>query len=73
VISSVSTPVIELKGFEKIWLEPGQSKSVSFTLTPKLLALLDENMDWVVEPGVFEVMVGHASNDIRLTGEFEVR
>ncbi len=72
VISSMTTPVIELKGFEKIWLDPGENQTVTFTLTPDMFAMLDQSMEWVVEPGAFEVMVGHASNDIRLRGEFEV-
>jgi beta-glucosidase len=72
VISSVSTPVIELKGFKKIWLDPGEKQTVTFTLTPKEFALLDQEMKWVVEPGTFKVMVGHASDDIRLEGGFEV-
>jgi beta-glucosidase len=73
VISSVSTPVIELRGFKKIWLAPEEKQTVNFILTPKRLALLDKDMNWVVEPGVFKIMIGHSSDDIRLTGEFEVQ
>ena len=73
VISSVSRPVKELRGFAKIWLEPGQQQEVTFTLAPEDLSLLDENMRWVVEPGKFEVLVGASSEDIRLRGSFEVR
>lgn len=58
LVSSVTTPVKVLRGFEKISLKPNQSKTVNFVLTPSDLALLDEHMEWVVEPGVFEVMVG---------------
>jgi len=71
-ISSVVTPVMELKGFEKIMLEPGQVKKVEFTLTPYQLSLLNANLERVVEPGVFEVMVGSSCKDIRLKGKFEV-
>jgi beta-glucosidase len=72
VISSVVTPVKELRGFEKIPLRPGEKRTVSFVLTPENLALLNRHLEWVVEPGTFQVMVGHSSKDIRLTGTFEV-
>jgi len=68
----VVTPVMQLKGFERVVLEPGEAKTVAFTLTPEHLALLDRHLEWVVEPGVFEVMVGHSSKDIRLRGTFEI-
>jgi beta-glucosidase len=73
VISSVSTPVRELKGFKKIHLIPGEKKTVNFQLTPKDLSFLDKHLEPVVEPGVFEVMVGSSCEDIRLKGEFEVK
>jgi beta-glucosidase len=66
------TPIIELKGFEKISLEPGKKKTVNFKLTPHELSLYNMAMDRVVEPGTFEVMVGRSCRDIRLTGSFEV-
>ena len=72
VISSVSTPVKELKGFKKVTLEPGVMKTVTFILTPEHLSLLDRHLERVVEPGRFDVMVGHSSKDIRLTGSFKV-
>jgi len=73
VISSVSTPVKELKGFAKIPLEPGEIRKVNFKLTPEDLSLFDINMNQVVEPGVFHVMIGSSSNDIRLQGEFNIK
>ncbi len=72
VISSTSKPVKELKGYEKISLEPGEQKSVRFRLTHEDLSLFDRNMNIVVEPGTFRIMVGSSSNDIRLQGEFVV-
>ena len=72
VISSVVTPVKQLRGFEKIPLRPGEKKAISFVLTPEHLALLNRHLEWVVEPGTFQVMVGHSSKDIRLTGAFDV-
>lgn len=71
-ISSVSKPVKELKGFEKISLAAGEKKTVRFKLTPEHLSLLDEHLEPVVEPGIFEVMVGSSSEDIRLFGKFKV-
>jgi beta-glucosidase len=72
VVSSIVTPVKQLRGFEKISLDPGETKMVRFTLGPDELALLDAQLNWVVEPGTFEVMIGHSSKDIRLKGTFEV-
>jgi len=71
-IATVSRPVQELRGFRKIALKPGEKKTVGFTLTPEDLSLLDRNLERVVEPGEFRVMVGHSSADIRLKGSFEV-
>lgn len=58
MVSSTTTPVKALKGFRKISLKPKQKQTVQFTLTSDDLWLLDENMQQVVEPGKFEVMVG---------------
>lgn len=73
VVSSVSTPIMDLKRFRKITLAPGEKRSLNFTLTPKDLELLDRNLQPVVEPGAFEVMVGSSSADLPLKGSFEVR
>src|SRR6476469_5208110 len=59
--SSVTRPVKELKGFKKIWLDSGQSQTVTFTIQPELLAFYNKDMKWVVEPGDFTVMVGTSS------------
>ena len=58
VISSTSRPVKELKGYEKISLEPGETKKVELIVTHESLALYNREMKYVVEPGIFEVMVG---------------
>lgn len=71
MVSSVTTYEKNLRGFERITLQPGEKKTVVFTLTPADLSLWDRSMHFVVEPGVFRVMVGSSSEDIRLTGEFE--
>lgn len=73
IISSVVTPVIQLKGFEKVNLNPGEMKQVRFTLSPEHLSLINSHMERVVEPGVFEIMVGSSSKDIRLKGRFLVK
>ena len=71
-LASVVRPVLELKGFRKVALGPGESATVSFDLGPEALALLDANMRQVVEPGEFEIMVGRSSRDIRLRGTLTV-
>jgi beta-glucosidase len=60
-VSSVTRPVKELRGFERVSLGPGETRTVSFTLGPEALSLLDEHMNRVVEPGRFDVMVGTSS------------
>ena len=73
VLASVARPVIELKAFARVHLEPGQEKEVSFVLGREELQLLDRNLRWVVEPGVVRVLVGGSSKDIRLRGELTIR
>ncbi len=63
VVSSVTRPIKELKGFQKITLRSGEKKTVSFEITPDLLAFYDVNMKYVVEPGEFSIMVGNSSRD----------
>ena len=72
MLSSMTTPVIELKGFEKVMLEPGEKKTVHFTLTPYDLSLLNRRMERVVEPGEFSIMVGSSCKDIKLKGILEI-
>jgi beta-glucosidase len=71
-VGTVSTPIERLRGFQRVELAPGETKTVSFTLAPQDLALLNQHMDWVVEPGDFDILVGHASDDIRLRGLLHV-
>ena len=66
LVSSVTRPVKELKGFEKISLQPGETKTVSLEITPDLPAFYDVKMKYVVEPGDFEIMVGSSSRDADL-------
>jgi beta-glucosidase len=73
VVGTVSTPVKQLRGFRRLSLQPGETKTVDFTLGPEDLSLLNRDMHWVVEPGEFEVMVGSSSEDIRLKGALHVK
>lgn len=72
LVSSVTTYEQNLRGFERVHLRPGEKRTLTFTLRPDDLALLDRQMRRVVEPGTFRVMVGGGSRDIRQQGEFEV-
>jgi len=60
-IASVTRPVMELKAFQRITLKPGETKTVAFTITPDSLAMINTDMHKVVEPGIFDVMVGPSS------------
>jgi len=68
----VVRPLMELKGFERIHLKKGETRQVNFSVTPETLKMLNEEMQWVVEPGDFRIMVGASSNDIRLRGILHV-
>jgi beta-glucosidase len=66
-VSSVTRPVKELRGFEKVSLAPGETTSVEMPITPESLAFYDVHMRYVVEPGAFDIMVGTSSRDEDLT------
>ncbi len=66
LISSVTTPVRVLKGFKKMEVSPGEIVTMSFSVPCKELGLWDKNMNFVVEPGEFEIMIGASAEDIRL-------
>ena len=65
VAASMSRPVKELKGFERIALEPGQTKTVTFTVDPAQLGFYNNDLEYVVEPGEFDVMVGPDSGNVQ--------
>ena len=71
-ISSVTTPIISLKGFNRITLKPEESGIVNFELGPEQLSLWNREMKRVVEPGEFKIMVGISSVDIRQKGSLWV-
>jgi beta-glucosidase len=72
-LASVARPVMQLAGFARISLGPGESKEVQFQVTREQLQLFNASSQWVVEPGTWQVMVGASSRDIRLRGEMVVR
>ena len=61
--SSVTRPVKELKGFQRVSLQPGETRTVALEITPDLLAFYDLDMNYTVEPGEFDIMVGNSSRD----------
>ena len=72
VVSSVTTYDQVLRGFARIALRPGDTRTVTFDLKPEDMQLLDAQRRWVVEPGAFEVQVGSSSADIRLRQRFDI-
>ncbi|RZK59889.1 MAG: beta-glucosidase, partial [Pedobacter sp.] len=71
--SSVTTYASVLRGFERVSLSPGETKLVSFKVTPDDLAIYDKDMNWVVEPGAFKVKIGTSSEDIKLTADLVIK
>jgi len=72
LVSSVTTYEKNLRGFQRVFLKQGETKTITFTLTPADLSLWDREMKFVVEPGMFRVMIGASSEDIRLKADFEI-
>jgi len=70
--SSVARPVLELKGFQRVHLAAGESKIVSFLITPEMLQILNEKMESVVEPGEFRIMIGSSSRELQLKYTLQV-
>ena len=71
-VASVSRPVMQLRGFARISLEPGETKAVTFTLSARQFAFWGIDGGWIVEPGKIEFMIGSASDDIRARAAVEV-
>lgn len=72
-VSSVVTPIMELKGFQRVPLKAGETKTVTFTLTPYDLSVLDKNMDRVLETGPVKIMVGGSSPEPLSDGDGQKR
>jgi beta-glucosidase len=68
LVGSVSRPVKELKGFERITLNPGESRTVDFTISADLLKFYNSDLEYVCEPGDFELMIGTDSENVKRTG-----
>ncbi|MCC7319229.1 MAG: fibronectin type III-like domain-contianing protein, partial [Bacteroidales bacterium] len=64
-VASVTRPVKELKGFQKIILQPGESKQVNFKIYADLLAFYNRHFEWASEPGEFDLMIGTSSEDVK--------
>jgi beta-glucosidase len=73
LLASVARPVMELRSFRPVSLDPDAQTAVEFRLGRDDFRMLDSAMRWVVEPGAFRVMIGSSSKDIRLRGELTVR
>jgi beta-glucosidase len=71
-LASVSRPIKELKGFQRVALKAGEQKTLIFELGPEELSMLNKEMERVVEPGDFRIMIGASSKDIRLRGILNV-
>jgi beta-glucosidase len=72
VLASVARPVMELKGFQRIHLNPGEAREVAFAITPAMLSMLNVQLQKVVEPGDFRIMIGASSRDLRLKDTLKV-
>jgi beta-glucosidase len=73
LIATTARPVMQLEGFRRIHLAPGDEREVTFPIGPQQLQMLARNDKWIVEPGGFRIMIGSSSKDIRLRGELTVR
>lgn len=71
-VGSIVRPVEELKDFKKIKLNPGESKTITFIINQEKLSFYNQKLQWVAEPGDFELMIGASSRDIRLKDNFEL-
>lgn len=72
LLASVSRPIIELKGFKKVYLKPGESKQITIEVPVKELQFLDSRMNWIVEKGTYRIMVGNSSKNLPLKQNIEV-
>ena len=71
-VGSISRPVKELKDFKKIKLNAGETKTLKFNIDKEKLSFYNQQLQWVAEPGDFEVIIGASSRDIRLKDNFEL-
>jgi beta-glucosidase len=71
-VGSVVRPIIELKDFQKIHLNVGETKTINFTIDHEKLSFYNQQLEWGTEPGDFDLMIGSSSSDIRLRTTFEL-
>ena len=71
-VGSVVRPVKELKDFQKIKLQPGETKTIHFTINKEKLSFYNSKLQWIAEPGEFDLMIGSSSSDIRVKDSFEL-
>ena len=71
-IASIARPIMELKGFSRLTLAPGESKMVIFDIGEEELEFLNDKMEWVIEPGLVRIMIGSSSKDIRLRSHLTI-
>lgn len=72
MVSQPIRPVKELKGFQKVMLQPGETKTITFTIDKEKLAFYNDQLERITQPGEFRLMIGSASDDIRLQDSFEL-
>jgi beta-glucosidase len=72
VVSNPVRPMKELKDFKKIMLKPGENRTISFTIDKEKLSFFNNNLEWITQPGKFDLMIGSSSTDIRLKDSFEL-
>ncbi|MEO8821786.1 MAG: glycoside hydrolase family 3 C-terminal domain-containing protein, partial [Ginsengibacter sp.] len=72
-VTTVTTYEKNLRGFDRVHLKPGETKTISFTLTPDDLSIWNRDTHFVMEPGTFKVMISASSEDIKLNGTFEIK
>ena len=73
LLASVARPVLELKGFQRVFLKAGESKKFSFKISAELLQMLDQQLKTVVEPGIFRLSIGSSSRDLWLKTDLEIK
>ncbi|MEY4039011.1 MAG: hypothetical protein RIR67_1323, partial [Bacteroidota bacterium] len=71
-VGSVVRPIIELKDFQKIHLDAGETKMIQFSIDKEKLSFYNQQLEWGTEPGDFDLMIGSSSSDIRLRSTFEL-
>lgn len=71
-VASIVRPVEELKDFKKVMLQPGQKKTIQFVIDKEKLSFYDQKLNWIAEPGEFDLMIGASSADIRLKSSFDL-